>query len=366
MSQSEEPEYAYQVTPSHEYRTKVLATEEEAQSHLNALRDRDYAGYKNAEIERFQKVGRGTIYWRKRDGHWLNRAFIKPGLTTEEILALEEEYDKRPKPVGPQTFIGTFTRHNFHPNTGQNLRFARIALQAKTRDDANDLMWDAFGDGGWYDAHPVDEMDRETQETLFAPPYFKIPWPTPPVVGETVTLRVRITPEQAKESSLWLAGRCILNRAAANDIDVAFGAGVQTEVEDERDLFRMRGAPPIGGAGVVLRVKFVRREDAERAVAADTENVSIVEGSTSYGTFRTPPKVFKDEPMVSKNKISISGTFTANALSEIANCDPAFSAIHYQVEEELARLGVAGEKVIGIEVEENRIVAIHVEREWQY
>ena len=232
-----------------------------------------------------------------------------------------------------------------------------------SRDDANDLMWDAFGDGGWWDAHPVDDMTPEDQASLFAPPYFRIPWPTPPLGGETVTLRVRITLPQSRESSLWIAGRCLLHRPGASDTEVSFGAGVRTEVAEERQIFRMRGAPRIGGAGVVLRVRFFRREDAERAVAADPENVSIVEGSVTHGAFRMPRKVHEGEPEVSRKEISISGTFSVNELCEIANLVRSFSPVYREVNEELEKMGVPEEAVFGVEIERNRIVAIHVKAE---
>jgi hypothetical protein len=366
MSHSSEPKYVYRIVPPSAYRAQEIATEAEAESLLGSLRDRHYARYRDAQVERFEKVGRGERTWRKRDGHWLNTAYIRAERTTEEILALEEEEANRPRPVGPRRFVGTFTRDHYHPNTGQNLRFARIEFQAMSHDDANDLMWDAFGDGGWWDAHCMDDIAPEDQESLLAPPYFRIPWPTPPVVGETVTLRVRITPSQSRESSLWVAGRCLLHRSVARNMDVSFGAGVETEVAEDRQIFRMRGASPIGGAGVVLRVRFFRREDAERAVAADPENVSIVEGSVTHGAFRMPRKVHADEPEVSKNKILISGTFTANELCEIAGLVRSFSPVYRQVDEELERLGVAEEAVLGIEIEENRVVAIHVKAERGY
>jgi hypothetical protein len=31
-----------------------------------------------------------------------------------------------------------------------------VQFQAASTDDAFDLMWDAFGDGGWWDAHLLD------------------------------------------------------------------------------------------------------------------------------------------------------------------------------------------------------------------
>ena len=128
MSHSSEPKYVYRIVPSSAYQPREIATEAQAESLLGSLRDRNYARYRDAQVERFEKVGRGERTWRKRDGHWLNTAFMRAGRTTEEVLALEEEEANKPRPVGPRRFIGTFTRYHYHPNTGQNLRFARIEL----------------------------------------------------------------------------------------------------------------------------------------------------------------------------------------------------------------------------------------------
>jgi hypothetical protein len=204
-------------------------------------------------------------------------------------------------------------------------------------------------------------MTAENAATLFDAPYFRIPWPTPSIGGETVTLRVRITLAQSQEPSLWVARRCLLHRAAGKDTDVSLGVGVHTEVKEDRDIFRMRGAPPVGGAGVLLRVQFVRKEDAERAVAADPENVSIVEGTLTHGAFRMPRKVHDDEePIAKKNRISISGLFTVGELCEIANLVPSFGPVCDELDGELFRIGAKDEAVIGVEVEENRIVAVQV------
>src|SRR5579883_3266997 len=255
--------------------SKDLTSEEEAAALANALRDRDPERYRDVEVERRERTRRGYRAWLKRGGEWFSEHNVRAGWTIDQIREAERaEAEARAKlPKGPRTFVGTFSRQNFHPNTGQNLRHAYVELQASSNDNAQDLMWDAFGQDGWYDTYEL----HEVREQIRVSPYFRVAWPIPQAAPrETITLRVRITPEQAKQTELWIAGRCILHRPAFNCL-VQYGAGVWPEDgEYPHAAWSNHNDPMIRGAGLVLHVKCFNRPDAERAVAADPENISIV------------------------------------------------------------------------------------------
>jgi hypothetical protein len=364
MLKPNEGEYRYRVVTSRGagIESKDFTNEAEAQAHANALRDQDHRRYEDAEVERTQKVGRGHRNWLKREGEWRHTHYVRAGWTREQIAAREAEEAAEPRPVGPRTWIGTFTREHFHPDTGQCLRFARVEFQAATQDDANDLMWEAFGDEGWWHAHDLEEVIR-LSGSPWNSPGFRVAWPLPASPpGETVTLRVTITRAQAAEPLVWLAGRCLLHRPAT-DHEVQPGAGVSVDRADRPAEWGPRrsqdGAAGVGGEGTVLNVRYVRRDDAERAVATDPAHASIVEGSESFGTFRRPPKVFEGEPSPLKNKIVVTGVFSLDALYEIASADRSFRPVYDAALGASERTG-AGDHAYAIELEANRILAVRV------
>jgi hypothetical protein len=365
------PCYAYRVVGTNLLRSRSFPSEEDARGDV----DRLLGKHPDVEIEREERVGRGTRYCLKREGHWLPTHEVRAGRPVEEILALEAEREAR-KVVGPMTFIGTFTKDHFHPNTGQNLRGAHIEFQAASRDDANDLMWFAFGDGGWWDVHPLHEVrerfhregltEAQIHAQLWEAPYFRVSWPTPPQpCGETVTLRVRITEAQALQSELWIGTRCVLHRPAV-ECPVQYGAGVWPE--DGAYPAAWRPSPDvrgIDGAGLVLHVRFFARADAEVAVSADPENVSIVPGSASLGTFRRPDKVLGDVPPPRTTRVVVTGLFTMANLETLAYAEPAFAPIYGDACDAWLALEVldprAEKRAFAVEIVENKVVAIHVE-----
>jgi hypothetical protein len=122
----------------------------------------------------------------------------------------------------------------------------------------------------------------------------------------------------------------------------------------------------VNGEGMVLFVSYVKRADAERAAAADPENVSIVDGSESCGAYRCKPKVMKDEPdgplAPRKNRIVVSGVFTIDALESIAYADRSFNDVYDAAVEAWEGLSEGDQKrVYGVEVAENRVVGIYFE-----
>ena len=341
----------------------AYATEEEARSTLGAMFDRDPASARGFVIERVERYPRGTRYLRKLEGEWHDEHLVQQGKSLAEIRAQEAEWaaeDAR----GPRKFVATFSSSNYHPDTGQNLRHARLTFEAATQNDAFDLLWVAFGDNGWYHAHEVAEQD---EPKLWETPYFRIAWPklaSPP--GATVTLRVRITAAQAKESELWVAGRCLLHRPDP-DCTVQVGVGVLPEGGSLwQPAWSGHQGAGINGEGMVLFVSYVKSAEAERAAALDPENVAIVAGSESCGAYRCKPKVMKDEkdgPLAPRtNRVVVSGVFELDALEAIAGADSSFNRVYGAAIE--AWEGLAEEdrsRVYGVEVVENRVVGIYFE-----
>jgi hypothetical protein len=367
-----QPTYRYRVIAAGLERADWFPSEEEARGAIERLLGK----HPDAEIEREERAGHGVRYCLKRQGLWLDSHYLRAGRSPEEILALDAKAEAR-EPVGPVTFIGTFQRWHYHPNTGQNLRGGHVEFQVASGDDANALMWYAFGDDGWYDAHPLHELreqfksegltEAQIHARIWEAPAFRVSWPTPPrAAGETVTLRVRITEEQARKSELWIGMRCLLHRPGAK-CPVQYGAGVWPEdgcypaawrasPEDERG---------IAGAGLVLNVKFFVRADAEAAVRADPENVSIVPGSESFGTFRRREKTLGEVLPPRKNRVVVTGLFTMENLESMASAEPAFSPIYDEAckaWQALELLDARSEaRAFAVEIVENRVVAIHVE-----
>jgi hypothetical protein len=343
---------------------RTYATEQEARSSLDALFDKSPASADGLEVERVEQYPRGTSHRLKRAGEWHAADLVLAGKSIDEIRAQEAEWEAERTHPGPRKFVATFGGSYYHPDTGQNLRFARLPFEAATQDDAFDLLWVAFGDNGWYHAHLV---DKQIEADLWQTPYFRIGWPRQTShPGEAVTLRVRITAAQAGRSELWVAGRCLLHRPAP-DCTVQVGAGVMPEDGSlwQSPWSNHQGAG-VNGEGMVLFVKYVRRAEAERAAAADPENVSVVPGSESLGTFRCKPKVLADEldgPLAPrKNRIVVSGVFTLDALEAIGAADPSFSPVTRAAIRAWEALAEEDqEKVHGVEVEENVIRGLYFE-----
>lgn len=343
---------------------RAYATEEEARSALDALFDKSPASAEGLEIERVEEYPRGTAYLLKREGEWHTAHLVRRGKSLDEIRAQEAEWAAESAPGVSRRFVATFGSSYYHPDTGQNLRYARLPFEAATQDDAFDLLWVAFGDEGWSDAHLVDE---QIEAELWKTPYFRIGWPRQTShPGESVTLRVRITAAQAKASELWVAGRCLLHRPAPN-CTVQVGIGVMPEDGKlwQRAWSNHQGAG-VNGEGMVLFVKYVRRADAERAAAADPQNVSIVPGSESLGTYRRKPKVLLEEPDgplgPRKNRIVVSGVFTLDALESIAAADRSFGPVYSAAIEAWEALAEEDrERVYGVEIVDNAIRGLYFE-----
>jgi hypothetical protein len=343
-------------------RKQPYDTEEEARATLGAMFDKDPASARGLEIERVEKRGRHAHHLLKREGEWHTAHLVRKGTSLDEIRAQEAQWAAE-RARGPRRFLATFGSSYYHPDTGQNLKYARLDFEAATQDDAFDLLWVAFGDNGWFHAH---EITEEIEAQLWEVPYFRISWPkaaSPP--GETVTMRVRITAAQAKESELWVAGRCLLHRPAP-DCTVQVGVGVTPE--DGRlwqPAWKNHQGAGVNGEGMILFVTYVKRADAERAAALDPENVSIVLGSESCGAFRRKPKVFEDEkdgPLAPrKNRIVVSGVFTLDALEAIADADRSFDAYRAALRAWEGLAEEDRERVYGVEVAENRVVGMYFE-----
>ena len=362
------PNYSYRIVNAQGsiLHREHFTTEAEAFAFANALRDRDATAH-DAEVLRVEELHRGHREALKRGGEWLTAHLVREGKSRDEIRAIQAEWAKKGA-AGPRPWVATFGKYNFHPNTGQCLRFARLRFQAASEDDAFDLLWDAFGDDNWWHAHEIDEvrrmmrdMGQTAEEDLWAPPYFKVAWPTPPTPpGETVTLRVRVTEAQAKERDLWIAGRCLLYRPAPK-YEVDFGLGVSMENGGRPECWWHHPEPLLGGAGSVLLVKYVRKPEAERVAAADPENISIVPDSNTFATYRFPEKVLKGEKKPSKNRVVLTGIFGVEAFNAIAEADESLGPVRSEVWESLETMGNEEEKrVTGIEIIENRLVGIYV------
>ena len=125
-------------------RAEWFPSEEEARGAIERLLGK----HPDAEIEREERAGHGVHYCLKPQGLWLDSRYLRAGRSPGQILALDAKAEAR-EPVGPVTFIGTFQRWHYHPNTGQNLRGGHVEFQVASGDDANALMWYAFGDDGW-------------------------------------------------------------------------------------------------------------------------------------------------------------------------------------------------------------------------
>jgi hypothetical protein len=361
-----EPKVSYQIvatTGGNSIAGRAYAAEEEARSALGAMFDKDPASARGLEIERVEQYPRSTRYLWKREGEWHSAHLVRQGKSLEEIRAEEARWAAEEAPR-PRRFVATFSSSHYHPDTGQNLRFARLAFEAATQNDAFDLLWLAFGDDGWFHAHEIAEKE-ETH--LWEPPYYRIGWPKPPSPpGDTVAMRVRITAAQAKESELWVAGRCLLHRPAP-DCTVQVGVGVTPEGGSLwQPAWSNHQGAGINGEGMNLFVSYVKRADAERAAASDRENVSIVAGSESCGAYRRRAKVMKDEedgPLAPrKNRVVVSGVFALDALEAIAGADGSFMSVYGAAIR--AWDGLAEEdrgRVYGVEVVENRVVGIYFE-----
>jgi hypothetical protein len=344
-----------------------VTTEEAARADLERLSGQ----HPGAEILRIAHVHRGRRYFVKRAGVWRDISFLGRGLSAQEMDAAEATVAAS-ETRGTRIFVGTFTKNHYHPNTGQNLRGARVVFQAASLDDANDLMWDAFGDEGWWDAHDLEDLrerrradgasNDKFEKEMWGPPSFKVTWPTPPTpVGETVTLRLRVTPAQAAKPDLWLGRRCIMHRPSP-DAPVLPGVGVEPETERWPSAW---GAGPkmtgIGCEGSFFRVSFFARADAERAVAADPDNVSIVPDSTTMGAFRRPPKRIEDEASPVKPRIVVSGVLTMAMLDALGE-EPSFKPVARAVNEAWRALAESdASRAFAVEMVENRLVAIHVQ-----
>jgi hypothetical protein len=363
---SPEPKVTYQIvaaTGGTPIDRRGYAGEEEARSALGAMFDKDPTSARGLEIERVEQYPRGTRYLWKREGEWHDASLLRQGKSMDEVRAQEARWAAE-KARGPRRFVATFSASNYHPDTGQNLRFARLTFEAASQDDAFDLLWVAFGDDGWFHASAIDEKG---EASLWEPPHFRIGWPklaSPP--GDTVTMRVRITEAQAKQSELWVAGRCLLHRPIA-DCTVQVGVGVTPEDGSLwQDAWSGHQGAGINGEGMILFVSHVKRADAERAAAAEPENVSIVGGSESCGAYRCRPKVMKGEedgPLAPrKNRIMVSGVFTLDALESIACADDSFDAVYGAAVRAWEGLSEGDrERVHGVEVVENRVVGIYFE-----
>jgi hypothetical protein len=363
---SPEPKVTYQIVTapgSGPIDRRTYTDEDEARSALGAMFDKDPASARGLEVERVEQYPRGTRHFWKREGEWHNAGLLHQGKSVDEVRAEEARWAAE-EARGPRKFVATFSRSNYHPDTGQNLRFARLVFEAATQNDAFDLLWVAFGDDGWFHAHPVDE---KIEASLWESPYYRIAWPKPASPpGETVTMRVRMTEAQAKQSELWVAGRCLLHRPR-EDCTVQVGVGVMPEDGSLwQPAWSNHQGAGVNGEGMVLFVSYVKRADAERAAAADPENVSIVDGSESCGAYRCKPKVMKDEPdgplAPRKNRIVVSGVFTIDALESIAYADRSFNDVYDAAVEAWEKLSERDRKrVYGVEVVESRVVGIYCE-----
>jgi hypothetical protein len=148
---------------------------------------------------------------------------------------------------------------------------------------------------------------------------------------------------------------------------VQVGIGVMPENGSLwQDAWSNHQGAGVNGEGMVLFVSYVKRADAERAAAADPENVAIVAGSESCGAYRWKPKVFEDEedgPLAPrKNRVVLNGVFTLDALESMAGADDSFNAVYSPA---IRAWGALAEKdqeqVYGVELVDNRVVGLYFE-----
>ena len=105
----------------------------------------------------------------------------------------------------------------------------------------------------------------------------------PEPLGETVTLRVVLSKDMARENALFLCGRCVAHRPGP-DCVTEHGAGVwpESNVYPTKEWAAARTFA-IHGEGVALLVRYVAHALAREAAEKDPAHVSIAPGTESLG-----------------------------------------------------------------------------------
>jgi hypothetical protein len=248
-----------------------------------------------------------------------------------------------------KTFYGVFGASQFHPSTGEPLQHRFVELKAESYDEAEKQMWAAFG-ANWCFVYEESPVGQPHSSAWLSP--LRLQTPAEGATGETVTLRVRISERLAQERVLWVAGRCVAERPGPGAM-VHNGAAVWLESNVWPKDWNVESTPSLLGAGEVVHVRYVPRARAERAVLADPQNVSIVEGSESLGQLGLLPDVRPD----------ISGTFTREALDALHEAGREYAELVSEARTAMRRVEEVKswrDQVVGVELREGKLVGVRV------
>jgi hypothetical protein len=254
------------------------------------------------------------------------------------------------------TFYGTFGNNQFHPMTGQNLTFSYVELDAASQDEAEAIMWERFG-GGFYAVRtekpvplPADpkvaEAWAQAKWSFMSSPSggpitrTTVPESGPRPLGATVTMRVVLSKELARENALFLAGRCIAHRPGPH-CRTEPGAGVWFEDDTYPTAWHAARTFAIEGEGVVLLARYVGGDRAREEAEKDPAHVSIVSESESLGylgfepdSHMGPREIFGDFAIVELNALSSCGDgyrLVANAADRLVDEDDGIALARARV-----------------------------------